>query len=153
MVAYLHEHMAQVIATLEPNQAMGGSLFIGATKVVAQAERELEERFGHSLMFTDIERILICELLRSIAPRDVVFINANRTPPPGVAYRFDFNNVNWRVIIRKQGLVGLLRIVWMMVRGMRPDVRLAASAMLRYGFEQLQLQIRRILFRNNQVLF
>jgi hypothetical protein len=75
MVAYLHRHKAREIAAMRPDYAMGGTLGVDAIRIVTHAEKELEEAFQRSLLFTETEVILISEFLRSVAPYDVYLLD------------------------------------------------------------------------------
>jgi hypothetical protein len=111
MIAYLHEHKAQEIA-----HAQGISLFPAAAHIVTSAEKELEDRFRCSLMFTEMEWIIIFEFLHSIAPRDPMFVIVNRTPPPGIAYTFDLNIMPHVGLAPKMELSTAFKIVWMLTK-------------------------------------
>ncbi|WP_404785091.1 hypothetical protein [Altericista sp. CCNU0014] len=119
MVAYLHESRASNIAAMEPDKAMGGSLGPAAVAIVARAEGELEKVFQYSLKFTETERILIDEFLRSTHPLDLFFVVSDRTGGPGISYTYNFNVVlSVQLMIRQLGPSGAFKALWMMVKGL-----------------------------------
>ncbi len=115
MVSYLQEKKADEIAKARPNDAMGGSFAMEANRIVAYAERELEEVFKYSLMFTETEMILIWELLRTIKLKDLLFVCCKRSSPPGIRYSYEFNKtLNIVTMVQK---LGLLQVISMMLKG------------------------------------
>jgi len=116
LVAYLHQHYADDIRTAQPDRAMGGSLAPAVTQIVGHAQPELEAHGRFALAFTDTERILIGEFLRSIAPHDLMGLVA--TPFPGAPYRYDFNRlITLSTMVRYLGPIGLLKMLRMMASG------------------------------------
>jgi hypothetical protein len=111
MIAYLHEHRTPEIA-----HAQGISLFPAAAHIVTAAEKELEETFRYSLMFTEMEWTLIFEFLHAIAPQDPMFVMVNRTPPPGIAYKFDLNVIPHLGLAPKMELSTAFRIAWLITK-------------------------------------
>jgi hypothetical protein len=115
MVAYLNRTRG---AELPADERMAGTRLLSATRLVAEAERELEREFGRALMFTDTEMILIHELLRSRHPRDVAFLIHRRNPPPGVSYSFEYNEMpSPSRLVRTLGALPALRFAWRAARG------------------------------------
>lgn len=115
MVNYLQEKKADQIAQAQPDYAMGGSYVMAANKIVADAERELEEVFKYSLIFTETEGILIWELLRIINYRDILFICCQRFSHPTIRYTYDFNQTfSIGTMVQK---LGLLQVIRMMLKG------------------------------------
>lgn len=118
MVAYLRARKRVELRAMRPDPAMGGSLYADTTSIVARAEHELEEAFDLSLRFTDTEMVLAHELLHSVAPRDLAFACARRTPPPGLSYAYDFNFVPTAgFVARHFGVRGMLSMGWLTLKG------------------------------------
>jgi hypothetical protein len=118
MVAYLKAHKQAELRAITPDPAMGGSLYVDATSVVARAEHELEEAFDVSLRFTETEMVLTHELLHALAPRDLSLACIRRTPPPGLSYAYDFNSVlTPGFVARHFGVRGLLAMGWSVLKG------------------------------------
>ena len=115
MVNYLQEKKADEIAKAQPNDAMGGSFAMEANRIVAYAERELEEVFKYSLMFTETEMILIWELLRTINLKDLLLVCCQRSSPPGILYSYEFNKT--LSIVTMVQKLGLLQVISMMLKG------------------------------------
>ena len=115
MVKYLQEKKADEIAKAQPDYAMGGSLAMEANRIVADAERELEETFKYSLMFTETEIILIWELLHTISPQDLMLMFCKRSSPPGIHYSYEFNKT-LDIVTMVQNL-GLRKVISMMLKG------------------------------------
>jgi hypothetical protein len=117
MVSYLYVQKAEAIAMMAPGYTLSGSCAMAATRVVAYAEQELEGVFKYALKHTDTERVLICELLRSVDPRDVSFVFATRSSAPGVSYTFNFNFVpDIRTITAKLGPRIVPKVLWTMAK-------------------------------------
>ena len=115
MLNYLQTHKADAIAQAQPNYAMGGSFAMAANKIVADAEKELEEAFKYSLMFTETEGILIWELLRTINPKDLLLICCKRSSSPGIRYSYEFNQpLDIATMVQK---LGLFQVISMIIRG------------------------------------
>ena len=115
MVNYLQEKKADEIAKAQPNYAMGGSFAMEANRIVADAERELEEVFKYSLMFTETEIILIWELLNTINPKDLLLICCQRSSPPGIRYSYEFNKT--LSLVTRVKKLGLRQVILMMIKG------------------------------------
>jgi hypothetical protein len=119
MIAYLHQHKAAEIAAIRPDTTMGGTMGFAATTVFSQAERELEEAFHYSFMFTDTEWLVIGELLRSVNPSDFFFLGAERTGPPNLAYEFEFNRVpTLGIMVQRLGVSGTIRAIWLILQSL-----------------------------------
>lgn len=115
MLKYLQKNKASEIAQAQPDDAMGGTFVMEATRIVDNAEPELEEVFKYSLMFTETEGILIWELLRTISPKDILLVCCERSSPPGIRYRYDFNKTfNLVAMVQK---LGLFQVVSMITKG------------------------------------
>lgn len=118
MLDYLEATRPQETAGLQADDRMAGTRYLSAIRLVAEAERELEEQFHTALLFTDAEQILMHELVRKRYPRDPVFLAHRREPAPGIAYRFDYNQVmTLRHSVRTLGIFGLLKVVGLAIRG------------------------------------
>jgi hypothetical protein len=118
MMNYLQEKKAGDLAKAQPDLAMGGSLATEASRIVAYAERELEEVFKYSLMFTETEGILIWEFLRTINPSDFLLIGCERSAPPGIRYTYNFNTIlSIGIMVQKLGLQAIFQVIWMMAKG------------------------------------
>jgi hypothetical protein len=116
MVTYLHEYKKEKMVSLVPDYAMGGTLAPAAGSIIACAERELEEAFKCSLMFGETEYILINEFIRSINPNDLWFIICDRSSPPGIYYKYNFNVLpDFRFVVGKMGLIRAIKCVWPIV--------------------------------------
>ena len=119
MVTYLREHKAEEIAALQPDPIMGGTLAFGLTDIFSHAERELEEAFQVSLMFTETEWILISEFLYAINPKDFMFLVSHRSGPPGLVYSYDFNRtISLKDMVRIMGLGVVFKFLWLTVKGL-----------------------------------
>ncbi|MEM9926594.1 MAG: hypothetical protein AAF915_23050 [Cyanobacteria bacterium P01_D01_bin.50] len=115
MLNYLQKNKADEIAQAQPDDAMGGTFAMEATRIVDNAEQELEEEFKYSLMFTETELILIWDLLRIINPKDILLICCQRSSSPGISYSYDFNQtLNIIEMIQK---IGLIQVISMIVKG------------------------------------
>ncbi|MGK7940132.1 MAG: hypothetical protein AB4062_08285 [Crocosphaera sp.] len=115
MINYLQDKKGDEIDQAEPDYAMGGTFANEATRIVANAEQELEEVFNYSLMFTETEIILIWELLSVINPRDIFLLCCQRSSDLGIHYRYDFNQTfSLAAMIQK---LGLLQVISMMIKG------------------------------------
>ena len=89
------------------------------TRIAAHSEMELEERFHYALKFTETEYVLFVEFLRSLAPKDLMFVSFDRKAEPGIAYTYDFNiSPGVGIMIRKLGLLGLVKAIWLIFRGL-----------------------------------
>lgn len=118
MVNYLQEKKANEIAKAQPDLAMGGSLAMEANRIVAFSEKELEEVFKYSLIFTETEGILIWEFLHTINPSDLLLIACERSAPPGIHYTYNFNNIlGIGRMVQKLGLQAIFQVIWMMTKG------------------------------------
>ncbi|MEM8675922.1 MAG: hypothetical protein AAGF83_18925 [Cyanobacteria bacterium P01_G01_bin.67] len=115
MLNHLQTKKADAIAQAQPDYAMGGSFAMEANKIVADAERELEEVFQYSLMFTETEGILIWELLNTINPKDLLLICCERSSPPGIRYTYEFNQTLSIVTMIQK--LGLSQVISMMIKG------------------------------------
>lgn len=112
MVNYMQEKKADKISQIEPDDAMGGSFVNGITRIVANSEQELEEVFKYSLMFTETERILIWELLRTINPKDIILMCCQRSSNPTIRYTYDFNKTfSLGSMVQKLGLLQVIRMI------------------------------------------
>jgi hypothetical protein len=110
MVNYLQEKKADRIAQVQPDYAHGGTFLEEATRLIIESEQELEEVFECSLIFTETERILMWELLRTINPKDISLIHRQRHSDPVVHYTYDFNQtLSLGTRIKKQGLLPIAR--------------------------------------------
>ena len=89
MVAYLHKHKSQEISAMKIGQY--GTLQTAAAGLIAGVEHELEEVFQYTLRFTEMERILIHELIYSFDKNDLTFLYATRLSHPSIAYEYNFN--------------------------------------------------------------
>ena len=119
MVRYLHEAKAAEIAAATPDYAMGGTLVSATTRIAAHSEMELEERFHYALKFTETEYVLFVEFLRSLAPKDLMFVSFDRKAEPGIAYTYDFNiSPGVGIMIRKLGISGLFKAIRLIFRGL-----------------------------------
>lgn len=118
MIPYLHANKAEAIAMMEADyMLMGGSLALQAVSIVAHAEKELEDKFKYALKYTETEHVLIWEFLRSVDPRDSIFVCANRSSAPGISYTYNFNIVpNVRTVTAKLGLIIVPKILWLMAK-------------------------------------
>jgi hypothetical protein len=115
LVAWLHENKTAEMATMKLDQT--GSYWEAAVELVACTEHELEEAFQVELKFTEMEWVLIHELLYSIDPHDISFAAITRSPPPGVSYRYNFNlTVDLRMFVRRLGLKGVLATLLKVLR-------------------------------------
>ncbi|MGB3640919.1 MAG: hypothetical protein WBA39_25585 [Rivularia sp. (in: cyanobacteria)] len=115
MLKYLQKNKADEIAQAQPDDAMGGSFAMEATRIVDHAEQELEEVFKYSLMFTETEGILIWDLLHTINPKDILLICCQRSSAPGISYSYDFNKkLNIVAMIQK---LGLIQVISMIIKG------------------------------------
>ena len=122
MLAYLQKHRPDDVADLRPDASMGATLLLDAIRLVAEAERELEDVFQVSLMFTNTESVLMHELVRMRNPRDPVFLVHTRKPPPGIFYEYDYNQLlGLGHVIRRLGVRGLFRLAWLRLRGQWRD--------------------------------
>ena len=117
MVNYLQEKKANEIAKAQPDLAMGGSLAMEANRIVAFSEKELEEVFKYSLIFTETERILIWEFLHTIHSSDLLLIACERSGPPGIHYTYNYNIFGIGMIVQKLGLQAIFLVIWMMTKG------------------------------------
>jgi hypothetical protein len=118
IINYLQEHKFDEISQAQPDYAMGGTLIGDLTKIVTYNERELEEVFKYSLMFTETESILIWEFLRTINPNDLLLFACERSPSPGIRYKFNFNGVfSIKIMLQQYGLRGVFIIIWMIMKG------------------------------------
>lgn len=118
MVSYLNERKADEIAAIQPDRAMGGTVAVAATGIVARAEPDLERVFQTTLKFTETERILIGEFIRSLAPYDFMFVALQRHTQPGIIYTYDFNMVvGLGTMLRKLGVRGGLKMLGMIFNG------------------------------------
>ncbi|MEM9509622.1 MAG: hypothetical protein AAGA16_18395 [Cyanobacteria bacterium P01_E01_bin.35] len=115
MLNHLQTKKADAIAQAQPDYAMGGSFAMEANKIVADAERELEEVFQYSLMFTETEGILIWELLNTINPKDLLLICCERSSPPGIRYTYEFNQTLSIVTMIQK--LGLSQVISMIIKG------------------------------------
>ena len=115
MLNYLQKNKADEIAQAQPDDAMGGSFVMEATRIVDNAEQELEEMFKYSLMFTQTERILIWDLLYIINPKDILLVCCERSSVPGISYSYDFNKT-FNIIAMIQKL-GLIQVISMIIKG------------------------------------
>ena len=115
MLNYLQKHKADEIAQAQPDDRMGGSFAMEATRIVDNAEQELEEVFKYSLMFTETEGILIWDLLYIINPKDILLICCERSSVPGISYSYDFNKT-FNLIAMIQNL-GLIKVISMIIKG------------------------------------
>lgn len=124
MIAHLKRTRGRELAAARPDLAMHGSILNDLITLVAEAEPELESRFGRALLFTDTEWVLIFELLYTVRPHDVYFVLARRRPGPGIRYDFDFNVAqSVGLLLRRLGPRGLARAAWLVAQGRwRQDV-------------------------------
>jgi hypothetical protein len=116
MLDYIKHNYVREIQQMEPDYSMGGTLALAAIRVVALAEAELENYFQVSLKFSELEKILILELTRSIDRQDFSFVFAKRYVMPSIHYQYDFNCIpDLRTIIMILGITaipGVLKIVF-----------------------------------------
>jgi hypothetical protein len=119
MLDYIKQNYAAEIQRMEPNYAMGGTLALAAIRIVALAEAELENHFQVSLKFSELEKILILELTRSINHQDFSFVFATRHVMPSIHYQYDFNCIpDLRTIITILGMTAIPRIMKVVFKGL-----------------------------------
>ena len=119
---YLRRKRGPELAALPPDPRYANTRLLGVTRVLADAERELEDAFGRALLFTDYEHTLRHELLRSVAPRDPAFLIHRRTGPPGVGYEFEYNRMpSLGALARTFGVLGTAGVIWKAARGKLGD--------------------------------
>ena len=131
MLDYIKQNYASEIQQMEPNYAMGGTLALAAISIVALAEAELENHFQVSLKFSELEKILILELTRSINRQDFSFVFAKRHVIPSIHYQYDFNCIpDLRTIISILGIIAIpsfLKVIFKGLWGRDYTHRLAES--------------------------
>lgn len=119
MIEYLHQYHADDITAAKPDLAMGGTLASASVRIVAHAVPELEIIFQYSLAFTETERILLRDFLRSHSPRDLMFIAVKPPQIAGEPSCYDFNSpIGIGSLVRQLGPAGLFKTVWMMANGL-----------------------------------
>ena len=118
MVAYLQKHKTAELASLQPDWSLAGSTLFSLTSVFAQVEAELEEAFQISLRFTEMEQILLIELLYTLTPQDFIFIVTKRSPPPNLHFCYDFNKVfGLGTMLQALGPTAVFKMIWLMLKG------------------------------------
>jgi hypothetical protein len=131
MLDYIKQNYSSEIRQMEPNYAMGGTLALAAISIVALAEAELENHFQVSLKFSELEKILILELTRSINRQDFSFVFAKRHVMPSIHYQYDFNCIpDLQTIITILGITAipsLLKVIFKGLWGRDYTHRLAGS--------------------------
>lgn len=119
MLDYIKQNYASAIQHMEPDYSMGGTLALAAIRVVALAEAELENHFKVSLKFSELEKILILELTRSINRQDFSFAFARRRVVPSIHYQYDFNCIpDLGTIITILGITAIPSILRVIFKGL-----------------------------------
>ena len=122
MVDYLLKHKQNEISQLQPDWAMGGTYGPAVNRLVADSEKDLEEHFQFQVRYTDMEWILISEMLHTLFPKDILHLTFDRHMSPHVHYTYEYNAPGgFRLLWKKLGISGIWQVAKLMLKAPKAD--------------------------------